>query len=252
MNSQSTRQVLAVLVYATAMALSPGARAGLIASCSLTPGGTCVPPDDAGDSAGTLLATLIDPFSFSSAGGVTHGAIKTEVFQESGGTLDFYYIIFNAPDSVSQVMGEMDMNFAGWGTSVAFRSDGANVPGFVNGNIAPSSASRDATGSTVGFIFSGIPANQRSRVVAVSTNAFYYTPGSMTVDGSSLLPTFQPSTPEPGCFVLIGGGLLTILRRRMRRNICCRAALGRQATEDDGLSHKNLTEWEFDTGFAER
>jgi len=209
---------LAVLACVTAIVLSPEARAGLIASCSLAPAGACVPPDDAGESPGTLLATVIDPFSFTSGSGVTHGAIKTEVFQESGGTLDFYYIIFNAPDSVSQVMGEMDMNFSAWATSVAFRSDGASVPGFVNGNIAPSSASRDATGSMVGFIFSGIPANQRSRVVVVSTNAFYYTAGSMTVDGSSSLPTFQPTTPEPGCFILIGSGLLALAARRATRD----------------------------------
>ena len=219
MNSHSSGHLrLAVLACAVVMVLSPGARAGLIASCSLAPGGACVSPDDAGDSPGTLLATVVDPFSFTSGSGITHGAIKTEVFQESGGTLDFYYIIFNAPDSVSQVMGEMDMNFSGWATSVAFRSDGSSVPGFVNGNIAPSSASRDATGSTVGFIFSGIPANQRSRVVVISTDAFSYAAGSMTVDGSSVLPTFQPAAPEPGCFVLIGGGLLALLGCRAGRD----------------------------------
>jgi hypothetical protein len=50
-----------------------------------------------GDAPGTLLATKLDAFSFTTSGGITHGAIKTEVFRETGGTLDFYYIVFNAP-----------------------------------------------------------------------------------------------------------------------------------------------------------
>jgi hypothetical protein len=169
-----------------------------------------------GDMPETLLATQLDPFSFTTSGGITHGAIKTEVFRETAGTLDFYSIVFNAPDSATSVMRETDLNFSGWATSVAFRSDGSNVPGFVNGNVPPSSADRYASGSTVEFNFSGVPPNERSRVVIVSTNAFYFAPGTTMIDGSGPLATFEPAAPEPGCFILFGSGLLALVVARGR------------------------------------
>lgn len=214
-----TRRLCLVAVFASAAAtiLAPLTTAGLISSCALTPGRTCTPPDNAGDSAGTLLATTIDPFSYTTGSGLTHGAIKAEVFAESGGTLDFYYIIFNAPDSATAVSGAILANFFGWTTSVAFRSDGSSVTGFVNGNIAPSSASLDPAGSIVGFTFGAIPQNERSRVFVVSTNAPAFVPGSMVVDGSSPLATFQPAVPEPASLCLLGAGLVLFAARRLVR-----------------------------------
>jgi hypothetical protein len=203
--------------------ISSSATAGLISSCPLAPGGSCVPPDDKGDSPGTMLTLLFSPFSFTTGAGTTHGILKTEVFQEAGGTLDFYYIVFNFADSATPVMRESDLNFAGWTTSVAFRSDGSQVPGFVDGNIAPASADRDASGSTIGFNFGGVPQNQRSRVVVISTNAFSYGAGQATLDGSSPVATFQAATPEPASFALLGGGLaLMTLFAARSRNRCRR------------------------------
>ena len=211
--------VLSFCALAAAIVFVPTATAGLITSCTLAPGSSCSPPDDAGDAPGTLLAARIDPFSFTTASGITDGAIKTEVFRESGGTLDFYYIIFNAPNSATSVMGEMEMDFSGWTTAVAFRSDGSSVPGFVDGNIAPLSASRDVAGSIIGFNFGGIPPNERSRVVIVSTNAVSFGPGSMVVDGSSQLAAFQPTVPEPTTFgLLIVGLFLAAVRKSCLRS----------------------------------
>lgn len=211
-----TKSIRAICALATGLILVPPVTAGLIASCPLAPGGSCLPLDDVGDSPGTLLATQLNAFSFTTGGGITHGAIKTEVFRDTGGTLNFYYIVFNAPDSATSVMREMDLNFSGWATSVAFRSDGSNVPGFVDGNIPPLLADRDASGSTVGFTFGGVPPNQRSRLVVVSTNAFNFAAGSMVIDSSGPLATFQPAVPEPGSFVLLGAGLLALAYGRRR------------------------------------
>ena len=209
--------IFPIVVVITGLITALPVNAALVSSCALIPGTSCSPPDDAGDGPGTLLATQLDPFSFTSSSGITHGAVKTEVFREAGGTLDFYYIAFNAPDSATSLMEETDLNFAGWATSVAFRSDGSTVPGFVNGNIPPSSAARDGSGSNIQFSFGGVPPNERSRVVVISTNAFYFAPGTITIDGSGPLQAFQPSIPEPGCFLLFGSGLLLLALRKKSR-----------------------------------
>jgi hypothetical protein len=198
--------------------VSPKATAGLVSACPLTVGGSCIPPDDMGDAPGTMLAVKFAPFSFTTSAGITHGVLKAEVFAEMGGTLDFYYIVFNQPDSATAVARESDLNFAGWTTSVAFRSDGSQVPGFVDGNTPPSSADLDGSGSTVGFNFGSVLPNQRSRVVVISTNALSFTTGQSMVDGSGPLVTFQPTVPEPASFMLLGGGLLmmTLFAARSR------------------------------------
>jgi PEP-CTERM motif len=212
---------ISVFFWALAIGMivvSPRATAGLVSACPLTPGGSCIPPDDMGDAPGTMLAVKFAPFSFTTRAGITHGVLKAEVFAEMGGTLDFYYIVFNQPDSATAVARESDLNFTGWATSVAFRSDGSQVPDFVDGNVPPSSADRDGSGSTVGFNFGPILPNQRSRVVVISTNAFSFTTGQSMVDGSGPLTTFQPTVPEPATFILLGGGLLlmTLFRGRSR------------------------------------
>jgi len=204
-----TKILISISIFFWSLALvSSTATAGLVSSCVLTPGGSCVPPDDLGDAPGTMLALKFAPFSFTTSAGLTHGVLKAEVFRELGGTLDFYYIVFNLPDSATSVSRETQFNFTGWTTSAAFRSDGSQVPGFVDGNVPPSSADLDASGATAGFSFGPILPNQRSRVVVISTNAVSFAAGQSTVDGSGPLATFQPTVPEPASFILLGGGLL--------------------------------------------
>ena len=205
-------------VVVSAIAFLPLAPAGLLSSCALAPGSSCTLPDDAGDAPGTMLAVKFDPFSFTTSAGITAGVLKTEVFRESGGTVDFYFIVFNTPTSAAALTHESILDFTGWNTSVAFRSDGSQVPGFVDGNIAPLSAGRDFSGATIGFTFDPISPNERSRVVVVSTNATNFVGGRAMIDGSGPLDTFEPATPEPDSLVLLGSSLLLLLIvRRMTR-----------------------------------
>lgn len=202
-------------LFISMIALSCLASADPLSSCSLVAGSTCVPPDDAGDAAGSMLAVQFDPFTFATAAGTTAGVLKTEVFREAGGTLDFYYILFNTPTSATSLTRESDLDFTGWNTSVAFRSDGSQVPGFVDGDIAPLSADRDPSGATIGFTFGPIPPNERSRVVVVSTNATSFGLGDAIIDGSGPLATFEPAVPEPGSLLLVASSIVLIFIRRM-------------------------------------
>jgi hypothetical protein len=215
--------------------VSQPASAGLLSSCPLIPGGSCLPPDDAGDPPGTMVALKFAPFNFTTSAGLTHGVLKEEVFKELSGTFDFYYIVFNLPDSATSLTRESDLNFAGWATSVAFRSDGSQVSGFVDGNVPPSSADRDAPGSTVGFNFGPILPNQRSRVVVISTDALGFTTGQSTIDSSGPVATFQPATPEPASFLLLGCGLLLMTLFSTRYAFAARDDLVRPAPNEQEL-----------------
>jgi hypothetical protein len=215
-------------LFVSMIALSRLASSGPLSSCSLASGNTCVPPDDAGDVPGSMLAVQFDPFTFTTVAGTTAGVLKTEVFREAGGTLDFYYILFNTPTSATSLTRESVLDFTGWNTSVAFRSDGSQVPGFVDGDIAPLSADRDPSGARIGFTFGPIPPNERSKVVVVSTNAPSFAVGYAVVDGSGPLATFEPSVPEPGSLLLVSSSIVLILIRRTMTRFQARSRNGTQ------------------------
>src|ERR1700694_978991 len=85
-SNTETRPLGRRLVFFWTLALgmtvvSPSSSGALLSSCSLTPGTSCLPPDDMGDTPGTLLASRIVPFSFTTSAGITHGAMKAEVFK---------------------------------------------------------------------------------------------------------------------------------------------------------------------------
>ena len=93
-----TRGVIFWALALSTIAVSSRADGALLSSCLLTTGSSCVPPDDAGDTPGTMVALTFAPFSYTTSAGLTHGVLKEEVFKEFSGTFDFYYIVFNLPD----------------------------------------------------------------------------------------------------------------------------------------------------------
>lgn len=180
----------------------------LAGTSPVLPGGPSVTVTLTSAAQGTLLASLISPYSFSTTSGVTSGTVTSAVYKNSSGTLDFYYQVANSAASATALAREINTNFTGSATQVAFRTDGGALGGsFVNGSggIIPVSADRDASASTVGFNFvpvtpgTKIPPGTTSAVFVISTDAVQFTAGNSTIidGGTQTVAAFQPFKPMP-------------------------------------------------------
>lgn len=217
---------LLLMVLGT-LALSPISQAALIGTQNVAPGGSVLLTVASG-TPGTLVASLLSPYSFTTTAGTTSGTLDTAVFREAGGTLDFYYQVMNNATSATSIRVDSDTAFDGFLTALGYRIDGATLgAGFVNGTVAPFTGDRNLAGQVVGFNFNQTPAlniqpGQTSFVLAVSTNATNFTAGNAEIQdgGNQTVSAFQPAAgvPEPASIALIGGGLLALAGiRRFRR-----------------------------------
>jgi hypothetical protein len=209
---------LFVPVLALACMIVPSANADLIGTVPLAPTSTVfptlVPP---GANPGTLLATLVEPFMFTTTAGTTSGFLDSAVYNDAG-TLDFYYQVFNNATSLSALARMTATSFVGFttGTNVGFRIDGSTLTGtpFVDGTVTPVTADMNISGSVIGFSFNPpdsakiIPGSV-SNVLVISTDATSFTAGNASVidGGTATVASFQPlvasTVPEPRFYSLL-------------------------------------------------
>jgi hypothetical protein len=191
-NSMRILRVTAVIAAVT-MSIIPG-YATLPGTTGLVPGTTLFPiPAGLDGPAGSLIATANSPYSFTTSAGITSGTLRTAVFREAEGTLDFYYQITNDAGSATAIARMTCMNFQGIITYVGYRTGGATFgAGFVTGSLAPVSADRTADrGRLVSFNFgpedsSRVQPGQSSFVMVISTNATNFFDGNAAIiDGGS-------------------------------------------------------------------
>ena len=233
-------QLVPMLSVVLVCMVVPSANAAFLPGTTPVTANSSVPllaPVPPGTAAGTLLASVTDPFNIMNAQGISvaTGTLAAAVFRNTTGTLDFYYQVSNNASSMDPVERETNFSFLltlpEFLTAVGFRTDGGTLGGvFTAGAVAPVLGDRSMNGDTVGFQFgtaAGAPVQpgQKSQVLVVSTDATNFTQGSSNVidGGVSTVLTFRPAAaapniPEPASFVLLGGGMLALAGiRRLRR-----------------------------------
>jgi len=194
----STAVILGLIAIATCAQATPLTGTVLTApGFTVTPG--LIPP---GTPAGTLLASLVSPYSFATTGGTTSGTIISAVYKNSSGTLDFYYQVMNSATSATAIARVTDTSFAGFTTWTGFRTDA--VGPFAAGSVVYITADSDALGNVLGFSFN--PPNTAkilpgltSDIMVISTNATAFTAGNTSViDGGAVtVAALEPSSAGP-------------------------------------------------------
>jgi hypothetical protein len=226
--------LLAGLLVLTLAVLSPAANATVAGTTYIAPGtqqflfGISAPAGE------VLVAHQTVPFTYSTSAGTNSGMVVEAVYSEGvGGTLDFFYQVFNSANSSTSLERSTVVSFSqatcGGLTGVCAEYLNGGTEGTLSGGgfhvnaagnpVHPDTADLDMTGKTVGFSFyppfntNDVAPGTWSDVFVVSTDQKFYTPGNVNIiDGGTVtIAGYQPVTvPEPASFALFGLGLLAV------------------------------------------
>lgn len=167
---------------------------------------------------GVELADTVLTFSTTSPN--VSGTLEQRVYQQTGGTLNFYYLLGNNASSSLPIFRLTSSDFTGLGVAVADLS----IP---VGGLTPTEADRSADGSIVGFDVFLLPGKGSEWLeISTSATAFALTGTTEVIDVSNgivgSLTTYSPTPiPEPLSLGLLAAGLAAVgllaLRRRETR-----------------------------------
>ncbi|MCC6591120.1 MAG: PEP-CTERM sorting domain-containing protein [Bryobacterales bacterium] len=220
------RSVTAASLFAF-LTLAPsafGAFIPLAGTVELLPLDTLAPGMVSATDFGTLLASRDELYSFTTTAGTTSGVLRSAVYRNPNGTLDFWYQVTNDSTSATEIARETNTSFVGFQTWVGFMFDGGALPGlaWTTGTKQPITSDGNIDQSVVGFSFrppdatAKIKPGETSAALVISTDAIFYTLGNSAVidGGTQTVTTFQPAIPEPSTWVLGATGLLGIFASR--------------------------------------
>lgn len=204
--------LLTVLASATAQAilLVPGGRVGR---------GTVEAPGVLTIFTDTNLSLLAsNSVAVNGASGTVSGTMRSAVYMNSGGTLDFYYQYSNnlGFDPIHRLTMSSFRNFT---TDVGYRL--TPIGQFTAGTVIPNEANRNTSGSVVGFDFDtplSIPPGATTTTLVIRTNANQFGPGfASVINGSATTVASFGPVPEPASMAALGLGAIALIRRRRRK-----------------------------------
>lgn len=204
--------LLTVLATASAQAilLVPGARVGR--NTVEAPGVLTIFTDT------NLTLMASNSMAVNGASGTVSGTLRSAVYMNAGGTLDFYYQYSN--DLGSDPIHRLTMSsFRNFTTDVGYRLTA--IGQFTAGTVIANEANRNTSGSVVGFDFDtpvSIPPGSTTTTLVIRTNANQWGPGfASVINGSATTVASFAPVPEPATFAALGLGAMALIRRRRRK-----------------------------------
>jgi PEP-CTERM motif len=208
--SPQTKGLTAVIALTLGGALlAPSANAVVILP------GQSLAPNGSGAFSGTKIDDVTTPFVGKDILNniVFTGSLESQVYRESGGTLDFVYQFSNDnnPNNDSIERFTVD-DYTGFSTVAD------DIP--ATGVFAPNLVTRQpaGTGDVIGFQFAGVAPGANTDILTIQTNATAFQIGSAALqDGGNVsIPAPVPAVPEPATIGLLALSLsgLTLRRRR--------------------------------------
>jgi hypothetical protein len=190
--------------------------AGVASAAVIAPGTVDYPTSVGAPPSGTIVASVLLPFTTDPSGQVTGTVLSQVVSGDANnphGGLTFVYQVANQQSSSHAISRLTASSFGNFITDVSY---------VIGAGVVPAFADRGVSGDPVGFSFHPAPLGQGailpgqfSTMLIVRTNAPSYTRGTTSaIDGEVAHVSGFAPIPEPAMLSVIAGAGLLMLRRR--------------------------------------